>query len=322
MIKRTLGDVKPELATYAGSSGMAVNDPRFLARLNRAIEELMNEGDWPGVVDRYRFATYGGIITLPSSLNRIMGIALEGEPIEMLSAWYEFSAGGPGENSGWTDCALDHGESCVFQNVPTSGAYQLQVSADVDERVSGVRPKIVIRGYDENGLWIRSSIGDGVEVEINGDTAPKLTLTEKRFSFVESVQKPITKGYVHLHASTTGTPHLASYAASETRPSYRQYRIPGLPDDKLHRLLIRAKKRFIPLRADSDELAISNISALELMLTALQARAASDIGKYHANRQMAVQLLKKEAESYRGKTVKPAITFARGFGMGCTPHFQ
>lgn len=322
MIKRTLGDVKPELSVYAGSSGMAVTDPRFLARLNRAIEELMNEGDWPGVVDRYRFAIYGGVLTLPSSLNRVMGIALEGEPVEMLSAWYEFSAGGPGENSGWTDCALDHGESCVFRNVPVPDAHQLKVTCDFDERVNGVRPKIILRGYDENGLWIRSSIGDGVEVEINGDGAPLLALTEKRFSHVASVHKPTTRGYVHLHASTTGAPHLASFAPSETRPSYRQYKIPGLPEDKVHRLVIRAKKRFIPLRVDSDELLISNLSALELMLTALQARAASDIGKYHANRQMAVQLLKKEAESYRGKTVKPAITFSRNFGSGNIEHAQ
>lgn len=328
MIKRTFSDVKPELSAVAGSSGMAVTDARFLARLNRAIEELMNEGDWPGVVDRYKFAVYGGMITLPGDLNRIMGVAVNGSPVEMASPWFEFMAAGPGpqDSAGWVDNVIDRGEACTIQQIPADTPCTLEVAGELDERVSGARPKITLRGYNADGVWVRSDVGgsmiDGLQLEINGDTAPKKALTGFTFTGVEAAIKPRTKGYVHLYAVDGATRyHLATYSPNETNPSYRRYFVPFLDPAQNHQVTVRARKRFVPIRSDADFLIITNMGALEMMILALQART-SDIGKYYANKQIAVNLLKKEAEAYRGKSTKPVISFGRGFGMDGVAHVQ
>lgn len=328
MIRRTLAQAEPELARIAGASGMTVTDARFLRALNRATEELMNEGDWPGVVDRYRFWAYGGCITLPGDLERVLHAGVDGYPIEMRSPWYEYVQGGPGildENSG-SDILLDRGEACTFRDVPSAGL-KLKVACDVDERVSGARPKILINGYGDNGRYLRSSIGgeqaDGIEVELNGDTSPNSITTSINVVAVESVIKPVTKGYVSLYA-TDGTTdyHLATYAPRETTPSYRRYLVPFVANDASATVVARCRRRFYPLVAKNDFLIISNLPALESMIMAQHKRETDDLGAYAALKGVAVNLLRKEAETYRGKDRRPAITFAAGASIGDVPYVR
>lgn len=330
MKKLRLIDAATELSRIMGASGMAVTDARVLTRLNRAIEELMNKGDWPGILDRYRFAVYGGMITLPGDLERIVSVAANGLPVDMVSPWYEFAANGPGpqDSQTWVDVALDRGEACTIQPIPAGEPCQLQVVGELDERVSGVRPKILIRGYNADGAWVRSDIAgtrsDGIELEINGDTAPKQVNSPFNFTGVEAVIKPRTKGYVSLYAQgSTARYHLATYAPNETLPTYRKYFIPILDQSATNKILVRARKRFIPVRSDNDFLLITNMGALEEMLAALQCRKTNDINGYYGHKKAAVELLKEEAKSYLGEPAKkPAITFGRGFGTGGVDHVQ
>lgn len=333
MNKLRLKDAKPELARIAGVTGMQLTDARFLTRINRAIEELMNEGDWPGIVDRYRFSVYGGIIVLPADLNRIVGIAANGTPLETMAPWYEFVAGGPGpqEAHGWLDNVIDRGETSVLQPIPNAEATDLEVVGEVDERSDpdddDTRPKIVVRGYGEDGAWIRSDIAgqrdDGLEIAINGDTAPKLTLSSVPFTAIESVIKPKTRGYVHLYCTIDGTRyHIASYAPNETLPSYRRYFVPLLDPDETHSVLVRARKRFIAVANDNDFLLITHMGALESMVMALQKKEDDDFAAYASHKAIAVDLLKKEALAYRGTARRPAITFSPGGSIGNIQHVR
>jgi hypothetical protein len=333
MNKLRLIDAKPELVRIAGVTGMAFTDARFLTRLNRAIEELMNEGDWPGVVDRYHFKVYGGIIVLPGDLNRIAGVAADGTPREMMAPWYEFVASGPGpqESAGWLDHVIDRGETCVLQPIPGATATFLEVVGEVDERSDpeddATRPKLIIRGWGEDGAWIRSTIGgargDGLEVAINGDTEPKLTLSSVKFTGIASVIKPRTQGYVHLYCTIDDVRyHLATYAPNETLPSYRKYFVPNLDPKTTHTVLVRARKRFVLVRDDNDFLLVTHMGALESMIMALQKREEEDYVGYASLKAIAVDLLKKEAGAYRGTARKPAVTFSQGSAIGYMPHVR
>ena len=327
---RTVNDVKHELSRIAGVTGFRVTDDRFLAKLNGAILELMHEGDWPGIVDRYQFRVYGGVITLPGDLERIMGICADDLPLEMRSPWYEFVQDGPGpQGEGrFVDVAIDRGEACTFRPIPVDGTeYSLRVLGQVDERVSGLRPRIIVKGYDTDGQWVRSQVNgvwiDGVSIEINGDAHPIYETTDQAWSFVESVVKPATRGYVYLQAVRGDVvQHLATYAPKETLPSYRQYLVPVLDPSSAHRVIVRARKRFVPVAAGTDYLLVSNLGALESMVGALQKRETDDFAGYAALKGIAIDLLRKEAASYLGKTRKPAITFAAGFGFGNVPNLR
>lgn len=328
MIRRTLAEVRPELSRIAGESGMALTDTRFLKILNRATEELMSEGDWPGVVDRYRFAAYSGLITLPGDLNRIMAVAVDDVPIEMRSDWYEFMQAGPGiqDSNSWLDAAIDRGEACTFRDMPDEG-YKLKVVTQVDERVATVRPTINVQGYDEDGGWIRSESGgvysDGLKLELNGDTGARETITAGDVTALEAVIKPVTRGEVSLYAhNNSESVHLATYAPRETHPSYRRYFIPFLVKEEESTVLIRARRRFVPIREESDFLIITNLPALESMIMAIRRRETDNLDDYFKFRMTAIKLLQKEAEAYRGKSNKPVITFGRGFGMDGVHHVQ
>lgn len=326
MNKLRLIDAKPDLTRIAGVTGMAVTDARFLTRLNRAIEELMNEGDWPGIVDRYRFTIAGGVIVLPRELNRILGVAADGLPMEMVSPWYEFVASGPGpqDEGGWTDNVIDRGETCTMLPIPDGSHAALEVEADLDERTAGVRPSLIVRGYDQNGKWIRSEIdavqADGIKIQINGDTPPRLVLSAVEFSSVESIIKPLTKGFVRLYCTIDGRRYLlGNYAPTETLPTYRQYFVPTLNANDTHTVIVRARKRFTPVRVDNDFLLVTHMGALESMVMALQKREEENFASYAALKAIAVGLLKKEALAYRGQVRKPAITISKSAAIGYMP---
>jgi hypothetical protein len=158
MIKRTFGQMKSELVRVGGITGFNITDPRIKARFNQGTQELMNEGDWPGVVDRYLFHVSDGNIVLPSFLDRIMGVAVNGLPYEMRSPWFEFVEYGPGYNNGidWLDVVIDRDEQPVSACLPVGTGYVLYTVGEVDERTAGIRPYITVQGRKSNGRDVRS----------------------------------------------------------------------------------------------------------------------------------------------------------------------
>jgi hypothetical protein len=324
-------DVKGELARIAGATGMTVTDARVLVRVNNAIEELMGEGDWVGIVDRYNFVAYDGSLVLPADFERIVGLAADYVPQEVRAPWYEFAADGPGPQDAFSDVdgVLDRGHTATFRQVPnTGGPYFLRVYAEADERVDGVRQKVTVLGYDNNGKWVRSVIDgemeDGLEIEINGDSGMLMTETAFGWSHIESVIKPATKGEVQFWLwDGEEEYHIATYAPRETRPWYRAYFVPSMSSQAQHFVHLRARRRFQPIERDNDALLISNLNALKSMLQAHRAHDAGDLDEYAGFKAIAVDLLKKESAQVNGKpSRRPAITFSRGFGMQSVSHIQ
>jgi hypothetical protein len=321
-------DIKGELSRLAGVTGFGVGDPRFLERFNKATEELMNDGDFPCVVDRYRFTVYDGAVTLPGDLERIMAVAISGSPIEMRSPWFEFDQFGPGPQEGWTgvDLGLDRGEVATFRDMPAGIGQIIRVYADEDERIDAVRPKLTIMGYNEFGEWVRTSTVDGwidgEEVELDGDSIQGYVSTSNKWTQIESVIKPETNGTIRLWATDADLveTNIANYTPRETRPSYRRYLFPAVtPSDQAQSVLTRCRRRFVPIRGDNDWVTITNLAAMELMLRAIQKREAEDLDGYISYKNAAAALLTREAQAYHGKARTPAVAFSQGFGLGNFP---
>lgn len=332
MIRRTLGQAKAKLARISGTSGFKMNDARVVDRINEATEELMNEGEWPGVVDRYLFSSTTGDIILPGFLDRIVGVALNDLPYSIRSPWYEFVEYGPGPQSAarWIDAVIDRDETPIQIAFPgTGGPYSLYTKCELDERVDGVRPTLLVRGRYANKRIVRSFFDtgyiDGEELYLDGDTPPYTFYGTAQFTEITSVEKPETNGYVELWA-TNGTPSqdvlLASYAPGETNPSYHAYFVPNLHNlwipppppssGQPMQILVRGRRRFIAVEEDEDQLIISNLPAMISMLMAIQKREVSDVDGYMTYKAAAVDILKKEALGYRGKVKAPAISFDSG----------
>lgn len=342
MVQKTFGQIKAALAETAGVTGMPVTDARLLRYVNNAIQELMAEGDWPGVVDRwyFRFDETTGLIALPYFMERLLGVTVNDVPKEIRSPWFEFCQYGPGvvrdeetDNQGntrwrrvnWNNIVLDRGESPLQKDIPlTGGPYKLRVYATEDEAVGGVNPVINLQGPDVDGQPIRVTDGTaystGEDVAIDFTTGPQTTVND--FYGVTAVAKPATNAPVLLYAvDGAGVETLvATYAFNETSPSFRRYFIPSLyrsetgVRDRI--ILARCRRKFFAVAEDDDRLLIGNELALSEMMIAQERRRQDDFEAYVAHKQTAVDLMKKEALAHTGKSRVPSLTFQRGFPMG------
>lgn len=266
MIQRSYGQVKAELARVAGSTGMQITDARLLTRTNEAIQELCNEGAWPGVVDRWHLIANNGRIVLPPELDMLLEITTDGTPQQLVSPWSEFVNYGPGIQEDllsrggnvprrrWWGCGggnvYDRGETPTKEDIPVSnddscvcsdgtgaafdGPWLLrQYSAASSDEELGIYS--TIQGLDATGNPVRSAISTGSGVEwINGvrlgiTSGSGFEETTQQFSKITSYQKPATNGQVRLTAWNGITEvELSTYQHWETEPSYRRYFSPML----------------------------------------------------------------------------------------------
>lgn len=324
---------------------MLTSDARVMAYANMATEELIQAGNgtlWPCTVDRLKFTLNKCTFVLPSDYDRMLYCTVDGTPLATKSPYYEFvgvgldlinnmenlPASGYGYiRAGWYQGVIDKDTAATFQEIPVDGnTYYPRVYGQTDERVDGVRPSIVIQGYDNNGQWIRTSDGgdgfiDGVSIPINGDTAPYYIQSTQAFSYITGTIKPVTKKNVMVYASTVDGSimwYLAQYAAGDTTPLFRQYSIPQIrfaneDESRTRTVIARCLRRYVPIRSDADFLIISNLPALKAMVQAVYYRDDAEPELSTKYRQMAVQLLREEAKSYIGLSQqKPILTLGEG----------
>lgn len=356
MIRQTLGDVKAEVARVCGTTGMSVTDPRVLVRINEAQQELMNEGNFPGVVDRWHLIATNGRIVLPPHLDMLLEFTESGTPSTIRSPWAEFVAYGPGPAQDlvrggrtWYGCdggsLFDRGEVCTKIPLPQitggsgcvcdedtkPGPWKLRFYADP---TTADNVLATVQGLDAAGLVIRTEVplsnGSGTEW-INGEqmqisSGSGYTETTKEFSDVTAVTMQATNGYKRLVAwNGIEELELSNYEPWETTPSYHAYFSPYLESAKdstnpcCKIVLARARRRFVPVVEDTDVLIISNVLALKAMIIAQWNRDAFNDNEYAAQKLTAIDLMRKESTAYRGKVRSPALTMGRGFSIGSLP---
>lgn len=340
MIQRTWGQVKATLAKAAGAAGMQATDARVLEYTNLAVEELLNEGDFPGVVDRWLFNTHEGLVALPYWCDRLMQITTDGVPKQINSPWYEFVQYGPGQQYEpdaqgnarmWVDVVMDRGDVATMLPVPVvDGPWKLRVYAVINEAVDGEFPEVNIQGLNAEGEVV-NTLSNGTSAGAGCSIGETLTLvapagyveTASDFASVSAFIKPRTCGYLRLTAwNGTDEVELASYAPQQTACSFRQYFVPyvvpaqGDPAPRDRVILARCRRRFVPIEQDNDILIIGNLPALREMVIALWKRDSDSWEDYVAHKGNAVDLLRKEATAYLGKAKVPSISFQRGFALG------
>ena len=345
MISRTYGQIKSFLAEYCGNTGMAIDDARLLAYYNRAVRELMNEGEWPGIVDQY-YLKYDtpkdGLLTCPSFIERILAITLDDIPQEIRSPWFEYCQYGPGTvhneeydsygnkiaaRRNWHGWMVDRGESATRYEIPNDGGnWVIRVYGVVDEAVSSVNPEIMIYGFNKDGDEVRSAIIAGSQVAgyITGESIEISSSTfhesQGYFSKISSLVKPVTNGPVRITAwDGTTEVELARLEWWETNPTYRRYYVPDVYRDEIGKMdrIVRARcrRKFKEVKSDNDPAMFSNEVAVAEMMIAQYKRQVNSGEEYAMHKQTSIDILRKESIAHLGKTNTPAVTFSRGFGI-------
>lgn len=315
---------------------MPVTDSRVLGYTNSATEELMNEADWPCLIDRLRFYIYSQHFTLPARYERALFLKLDDVPQPMQSPWFDFIGYGPdliasgGFDNPDTDATspwlcegvLDRDDVTTYASIPDHGRTGLYYTLKVQAEQVEAALAITLLGYDQNGLWIQSAPGgvwqDGVTFNLTAGTGQLATSTQV-FTQITDVVKPATNAAIDLFYTPVGLTtytQIARWESWETAPAYRRYYIPGLTEGTQYTVKARCRLRYKAIAADNDSLLIPNLPAMKSMIRALHFQESSDMQNYATYKLGALDLLKKEALTYRGKQrKKPFISFSEGLGV-------
>lgn len=317
MIRRTFGSVKAQLARVA-QNGMCSTDPQLLARVNEAQERLLNKGLYAGTYARYSVCVYGGCITLPREFESILGYNFGGKPCQVYNQWYEFMDNGPGiAPAGDWKHLIDRGYAPTFRSLPSQK--YIKVYTDLTEDATAT---ILFRGSDTYNSRIQTLEGDSY---IDGE---RLTLsttpltTSKAFRDVDAINKTVTKGWVRVYAvdpDTNSESCIAILAPDETLPHYRRYAIPGYENEDGSTVTVLAKRKFIPITSDDDDLIVTNLGALKMMMIAIEKEENNNIQEAVVYEAKAVELLREELREVQGSAIgRPQIQM-EAYAMGEIP---
>lgn len=155
-----------------------------------------------------------------------------------------------------------------------------------------------------------------------------LTLTElprttvNAFRSIDAINKTATKGWVRVYAvdPTTGAEYcIAILAPDETLPQYRRYAIPGHERQEGVNVTVLAKRKFIPVITDDDDLIVTNLGALKMMAIAIEKEENNNLDDAMKYEEKAVELLREELKEVEGANIgRPQIQM-EAFAMGEVP---
>lgn len=333
-MRKTWGQIKAglgEIADYCGSSG------KLLALANEAMEALWAEGDWVGKFARYKIRICGDCrgnrcITWPRQIEAIEGASICNTIISTRNVAFEFieNAVGPIENA-CSSLLGDRQEVISFEDI-LPGSKKLKVYATV---VEDANAKVLLLGYDDNDVWIRTLIGgvwyDGEFVNlVNGSPATSTNFFSRligiQFGQFANGEWTVTErnGNVYLYEVDTldgnSERWLSTYEYNETIPVYRRSILTNLgagdvvneDNANCHCMQVLARLRFQPVKLDTDYVQISQEGAIKEMIFSILRRNNDKLTEAEGYRQRALRLLNNELRQYKGNAPRQCARMMTG----------
>lgn len=202
------------------------------AKINEAIDELSNLGNWDSMLVNLDICSQDCEITLPDDVEVPLAINVGGRPADFRNKWFEFHMNGPG-----TECCpscsdfswQDRGDFPTFRDIKKPS--RIAAYAEKPETATTIR----VYGYDHCDKWIMEEdcngvLQDGFDVPLIyglGAGTPSAKIVKR----ITRVRKPITNGFVKLLAldagSHKGSTLLGYYRPTDTEPQYRRIKVAG-----------------------------------------------------------------------------------------------
>lgn len=308
----TFADLKQ--SELPGHLNLCPDDPRFMQRVNRAIEWLFLCGSWMGTIRPVQLCVKTRCVIAPPFCANIESIYPCESAATIENNWYRTLPGFYGIQA-------RHGGELYFEyvdQVPCAEVIcQPRILRVFASQASDRGKNITFLGYDANHQWVRTKRAGLWQ---DGETVTMMTPfqdTVTEFQSVTQVIKDPTDSAVRVFAldplTNTLTP-FGDYQYWETKPSYQRYRVHNR--DRLDENCCRngsvveaqIKLAFIPIQHDDDVLPIQNRVGLEMAVMGVKALddgdlARSDLLLYGDGRNQrlgAVPLLNQEIRTQTG----------------------
>ena len=323
----TLAQLQNQNSGIPKIAGVCETSQQFIDFCNEAVRRLLDYGNWYGSVVKYQGCIYGGCVTWPRYVGTVLATNLCRRNIPVVGGWYEFMPlnGGdiqPGRGGdflfgfGWGGGSENQamvvendGTTAVFNqppcNQPLYARFYPRCQNDIGKNIT-------IFGVDSNGQQITSR-------DASNDWIPGATLTlalpyvstpflvNKIDRVVKDATQCVVDGYWYDPVNNV-LQDMAHYQPTETNPQYQHSIIKGfnrgcgcnpspsgaptLPPPRT--LLAYVKLKFIEMVNPNDACVINCLSAIKLMVQAVKAEEAGDLGAATNFQAMAIKELNRE----------------------------
>lgn len=309
----TPNDLFDVLGSHVGEGGLCVRtdaDKQIVIRhLNEALPMLMKRLDAVGTLWMWRVHEHAGCFCLPYDCLEARQVFSDGSVLQMRDEWYEGRlAGGLEGYDGCPGSALID----VGDGFPIPYAWPPHFDA---------RFGVVALNDNDAGEIVRVRVtnryGHEIAEELVLKTDQEITWTESPVSDVRFLKKPVTQGMVGtyiFYPQTNRRIKITTLMPSVTLPSYRKKKLPP-GCSCCGEVVIKGKRRFIPLVSEFDPMPICDIDGLIFGLHALAARKRGDLQEYNAQLTFAVNELNKELGNANSAGIVSTMQFMSPFGQ-------
>lgn len=296
-------DALSEIAPFVDGGGVDARcEPgrsQAFAVLNRAIRQLMNEGDWHGMTASVCIPVRkGGVIVLDERFETIrLAKWKTGAPIPIYTEGFKFLEGGLDPEAANIPSLVDLGESTPLHRQLPKAMAILAYSEQVEQ--DGIA--LEIRGTDETGRETLSALP--IRHSWKSTQPPAYTGADcerwlsGRWAAITELRKPVTRGLVHVFGydpATAESVWLTTLRPETISPQHRRYAVPAAKSGHAHQVVAKVVLRWHPMHFESDVLPVQNIDAISRMVQALHALDTGDAGRYQFYQNSALSQLRKQ----------------------------
>lgn len=311
-------DVFEAVAPMVGDGGVCASDEDgkilIIKSLNLAIEALMKRLDSKGTLWEYCLQVCSGCIGLPEDVLEVRQAWLDGKSLRLRDEWWQgqLSVGlkegwcGPGIIRCGAGDLIDLGDGYATPtNWPAIRNTKLALVAE-DEGDAGV--EVQVKVLDEYGHEKEEFL------TLLNDLQP--VISASHVSAIRFFHKPVTlgavKAYVYYDYNSLRTA-FAYYGPKTTTASFRRKKLPnGYCGGGT--MLIKAKRRFVPIVNETDELQICDKQALAWGVQAIAAQRRKDAQEYNNFLTLALNELLKEMADGQAPAASGQIQYVSPFG--------
>lgn len=326
-MRTNLGQAKSANSGIAQSVGIPACDPRFTALLNRAQQRAADMGKWWGTYKRLRVCVLKNCITWPREVKVVEGFNQCGWSLPVRNLWYDFQENVLAPSAETCACAqsqlLDRNTVCQYRDFDGPSYVRIYPSSATD-----AGKKVLLQGLDSNGVPVRTLNGsEWVDGEYVTLAYPFVTSTTIfKAPGLTGVQKPVTNKSLtafSVLASTDVETQIAIWEPSEENPCYRRSYLtvrgkrcePSAPGtvacedrgdgcepamDNCSQVVadVIVRREFIPASVDSDWLFISNLTAVNSFMKAIQKEDKNQYDLAEQEIQRGLRALRNELDAY------------------------
>lgn len=304
----TVGEIWKPIQSVLGTC----SESETYSKINEAIEELANLGNWDPMVIYMDICTDRCEITLPDDVEVPLAINVGGHPMDFRNKWFEFHLNGPGTQCCETPCAFawtDKGDFPTFRD-PILPSRIAAYPEGQESNTTSIR----VYGYDECGKWIMTPdcngvLQDGFEVPVLSGLGAGMVVNQK-VKRITRVSKPVTNSFIKLVAldpgACSGGTLLGLFRPNITEPSFRRITVSGggcasLTDCSCKTWVrMRARRKTFKVSQFSDAIPLHSVTALKMMAQAIKKYEADLLGEYANYFEAAKKALEREQKSRSG----------------------